>query len=215
MATKKSSDGLGWLERQGLKFAWRRAMSKEAFRRWVPLLSVAVLILTTVLHLVGHGEVAKSIDYVAGLVGLYGASPIPVDQVVGPITALVAALGGAWGLVRKLLAIHNQAKSGPAVADPFRLPRPPAVLVALLPALVLAACGSAAQLRLGGEPVRNPDELVVRSYVCRGQAADALRYLALPEFSWIGQAGRERYLADAEDRRLRGDCPCPTPACGR
>jgi len=207
--------GLGWLERQGLKFAWRRAMSKSTFRRWVPLLSVGVLVLSTVLHAVGHGDVAKTIDYVAGLVGLYASSPIPAEEIAGTVGALVAALGAAWGLALKIMAIQRRAREAQTTVNHLRLPKLPALLVAVLPALLLAACGSMAQLRVGGEPVRHPDDLVVRSYACRGQVADAVRYLALPEFSWIGQAGRERYLADAEDRRLRGDCPCPAPACGR
>lgn len=207
-----AKEGLGWLERQGLKFAWRRAMSKETFRRWVPLLSVAVLVLTTVLHAVGQGDVAKSIDYVAGLVGLYAASPIPAEEIAQTVGALVAALGAAWGLGLKVLALYRKSQAGPAVSNPFRLPKP-VLLIALLPSL-LAGCGSLAQLRIGGEPVRSPDDSVVRSLVCRGLSADAVRYLALPEFTWVGQAGRERYLADAEDRRLRGECPCPSPACG-
>lgn len=211
---KKSSDGLGWLERQGLKFAWRRAMSKEAFRRWLPLLSVAVLVLSTVLHAVGRGEVAKTIDYLAGLVGLYAASPIPAEEIAGTAGALVAALGATWGLGLKLLALYRKAKGGATVANPSRLGS--LLLVVLLPSLLLTGCFRTAQASLSfGEAVRHPDDLVVRSFVCRGQPAEALRYLALPEFSWIGQAGRERYLADAEDRRLRGDCPCPAPGCPR
>lgn len=210
-----ANEGLGWVERQGLKFAWRRAMSKETFRRWVPLLSVAVLVLTTVLHAVGHGEAAKSIDYVAGLVGLYAASPIPAEEIAQTIGALVAAIGAAWGLALKLLAVYRKAQAARDVVNPLRLPKPPVLLLAaLLPLLGLAACGSMAQLRVGGEPVRSPDDAVVQSLVCRGLSADAVRYLALPEFTWVGQAGRERYLADAEDRRLRGECPCPAPACG-
>lgn len=134
------------------------------------------------------------------------------------VLLVLACAAGYLGLLDASLAAR--APLPPTARDVFRnLPPPSAgaavALALVLPLVGLAGCGTAAQLRVGGEPVRHPDELVVRSYVCRGQAADALRYLALPEFSWLGQGGRERYLADAEDRRLRGECPCPTPGCSR
>lgn len=127
---------------------------------------------------------------------------------------VLACAAGYLGLLDASFAAR--APLPPTARDVFRnLPPTGGAAAVVAMALLLGGCGSAAQLRLGGEPVRHPDELVVRSYVCRGQSADALRYLALPEFSWLGQGGRERYLADAEDRRLRGECPCPAPGCSR
>lgn len=134
------------------------------------------------------------------------------------VLLVLACAAGYLGLLDASFAAR--APLPPSARDVFRNLPPPAAgaAVAVVLALLLAGCGlrgSMAQIRLGGEAASHPDESVVRSYVCRGQAAEAVRYLSLPEFSWIGQAGRERYLADAEDRRLRGDCPCPAPACGR
>lgn len=77
---------------------------------------------------------------------------------------------------------------------------------------VLSSCGSLAQVRLGGEPQQSPDSKVVLSYTCSGDDNAARLYVDKPEFAWLGPA-RERYLTDAHDSKLRGDCLCGVGAC--
>ena len=70
---------------------------------------------------------------------------------------------------------------------------------------VLSSCGSLAQVRLGGEPKVSPDPKVILSHMCAGDESAVRLYLDAPEFTWLGPA-RERYLTDAHDAKLRGDC---------
>lgn len=78
--------------------------------------------------------------------------------------------------------------------------------------LSLSACGSMAQVRVGGEPRMHPDEQVVFARVCADQPDAARLYLESPTFAWIGPV-KERYLTDALMRKLAGDCPCPGKTC--
>ena len=87
----------------------------------------------------------------------------------------------------------------------------------VLAILLLPGCalrGSRASVQLGGDPMPRPDPKVVMTWVCSAQESRAVAYLALPEFSWICQGGRERFYTDALDAKARGECPCPVSSCG-
>lgn len=79
-------------------------------------------------------------------------------------------------------------------------------------AVVTVGCGSLAQVRLGGEPKLSPDAKVILSHTCSGDESAARLYLDAPEFAWLGPT-RERFLTDAHDAKLRGDCPCGVGGC--
>jgi len=78
--------------------------------------------------------------------------------------------------------------------------------------VVLSGCGSLAQVRVGGEPKLSPDQKVILSHTCSGDDSAARLYLDAPEFAWLGPA-RERFLTDARDAKLRGECPCGVGGC--
>lgn len=87
------------------------------------------------------------------------------------------------------------------------------MLAAAFMTMVSSACLHAgAQFRLGSEPMKTPDSIVVRGYVCAGDDDAARIYLNSPEYAWMG-ADRERYIVDAKLDKLRGACPCPAKGC--
>lgn len=76
-------------------------------------------------------------------------------------------------------------------------------------AVALSACASLSA-RIGPETVKTPDVGVVKQWICEGAIDRAVLYLALPEYSWLGQGGRERFLTGALAERAAGKCKCPT-----
>lgn len=204
--------GTWWLRRW-----WRRGLEGKEGKdvknilQQIQGLRSAIIALLLLLEFLGQqlGFGGGLLAYIRHGIAAVGWSP---NEALFDPTVVGTALLTLWATWKRFQAWRVERDKAATLAGIGRA----LVLLLLLPALSGCALrGSMAQLRLGGEPASHPDESVVRSFVCRGQAADAVRYLALPEFAWVGQAGRERYLADAEDRRLRGDCPCPAPACGR
>ncbi len=80
----------------------------------------------------------------------------------------------------------------------------------ILFALLSTACGSLkGQMQLGSD-LSHPDARVLRSHICRGDNSAGRLYLALPEYSWLGDGAKERYMTDALDFKNRGECICAT-----
>ncbi len=90
---------MNWMERQALRLAWRRAMGKfPAIKRWVPLLSVAVLATGAILRGVGKVPEASALEQVAAFLGVVVTDP-----------QVIAGIGAAVGLGFKVAAMAREA----------------------------------------------------------------------------------------------------------
>lgn len=85
---------------------------------------------------------------------------------------------------------------------------------AMLLGLLCSGCGSLkGQLQMGSD-LSHPDAHVLQSHICHGDQHAARLYLALPEYGWLGDGAKERYLTDALDYKLAGRCACASDKCG-
>ena len=201
--------GQWWLRRK-----WRRGLEgKEGadvmnlFRQIQGLRSaiIALLLLAEYIGVqTGHGGAVLA--YTRHVIGALGWSP---SEALFDPTVVGTALLTLWATWRRVQAWNTERGK---VLEAARLARLAGLLVLLVPALGATACGSSAQLQVGRGQTVHPDPKVVRSYVC-GDDEDAARlYLEAPAYAWLGP-GRERYLTDARDARMRGECPCAAPGC--
>jgi hypothetical protein len=99
--------GFSFIERQVLKgFGWR-LKRMESVRRYLPLASVFVLVLETVIRLLGYTDAAQAIQTVRNLVGLS-----PDQETVAMVGVLGTAVTGAGvGLYLKVRALIRAARA--------------------------------------------------------------------------------------------------------
>lgn len=96
--------GLSWIERQGVRIAWRRMEAKMgALKTWSPLIGSAVLVATVLLRSFGQTEVADTLEGVGSATGLATMS------MVTPAEA--AAIATTFGLVLKGLSLYRKARA--------------------------------------------------------------------------------------------------------
>ena len=83
---------------------------------------------------------------------------------------------------------------------------------------LLAACGSMAQMRVGGEQLQQPSRATVAALICMEQAPlagelKAREYLA--KFTVLSEGDVEELIAEGRLKRFRGECDCIDPGCSQ
>ena len=203
------------LQRLGVKAGWRWLegnVGKKTLQRWLPVVGSAVFVIATVLRIFGNNEVASTVEAAGGVVGATQASPVPGEEIAAGVTQLVAALMVAWGIGRKVKASLPKPDD---TVKPRTWPAGPAAVV-ILGLLFLPGCalrGSKALVQFGADAVKSPDPVTVFGWICANQPDRATAYLNFPDFGWVGQGGRDRYLVDALQKKAAGECPCAMKGC--
>lgn len=96
--------GLNWLERNSARLVWRRLEKRMPnLKRWVPLISVAILAAQTLLRSLGYPGPADAIHAVTAAVGL------TTDTETA--TLVTTAVGATSGLAFKCVALWRKANS--------------------------------------------------------------------------------------------------------
>ena len=93
---------MNWFERQGFKFIWRRMETKMPFlpalKRYLPLVGVAFIGVTTLLQYLGLESAASALSTLGGLLGANEASPVTGAE-------FAAAAAAVSGVVLKVLSL--------------------------------------------------------------------------------------------------------------
>jgi hypothetical protein len=91
-----------------------------------------------------------------------------------------------------------------------------AILAICWVALVLAGCGSLAQVRVGSDKLEQPRPATVLALLCLAPVEaegeiGARRYLG--GYAHLSQGRTDELVAEARIAKLRGGCECPTDGC--